>query len=163
MGALGAALALAAAACSGAEARARDTAATRLASPEAEAMAAAEPEPAPAAASLPPIPVTFTAAQVTKGESLYTNVCLRCHPVAQHTGGAFAAKWEGRRVYDLYDLVAGTMPQDNPGSLTSQQYADVVAYLLKANGAAPTAAPLPPNDSTLRRMRIHATREKTAS
>jgi hypothetical protein len=27
-----------------------------------------------------------------------------------------------------------TMPEDNPGSLKPQQYADVVAYFLKLNG-----------------------------
>jgi hypothetical protein len=36
-------------------------------------------------------------------------------------------------VGDLFDRIRTTMPQDKPGSLTRQQDADVVAYLLNAN------------------------------
>jgi S-disulfanyl-L-cysteine oxidoreductase SoxD len=33
----------------------------------------------------------------------------------------------------LFDVISNTMPEDNPGGLKPQEYADVVAYLLSVN------------------------------
>ena len=35
---------------------------------------------------------------------------------------------------DLFDRIRTTMPQDNPGKLSRDQYADILAFVLKANG-----------------------------
>ncbi len=37
---------------------------------------------------------------------------------------------------DLFDRIHDTMPQDNPGKLSRQQYADILAFVLKENGYA---------------------------
>jgi len=36
-------------------------------------------------------------------------------------------------VADLLGLVQGTMPQDKPGTLTSQEALDIITYLLQQN------------------------------
>jgi mono/diheme cytochrome c family protein len=111
------------------------------------------PTPAAGAPDAGAVPV-FTKAQAARGEAVYKSVCVRCHVTEQFKGGAFTATWQGRRVFDLYDLVSGSMPQDDPGSLTNEQYIDVVAYVLGLNGAAAGKKPLPLDDDVLRRMRI---------
>ena len=71
-----------------------------------------------------------------------------------HSGPTFASTWNGRRVADLYDLLYSTMPLDAPGSLTEQQYADVVAYMLQLNGHPAGTSALPANPAALRKVRI---------
>jgi mono/diheme cytochrome c family protein len=96
----------------------------------------------------------FTAAQATRGEEVYTNACARCHMTAQHSGATFAATWHNRRVFDLYDILVNTMPLDDPGSLSEQEYIDVVAYILKINGHPAGKAALKPDPATLKTLRI---------
>jgi S-disulfanyl-L-cysteine oxidoreductase SoxD len=45
----------------------------------------------------------------------------------------------------LYDYVSRTMPFDNPGSLTEQQYWDAIAYLLDGNDLLPANTVLGPD------------------
>ena len=51
----------------------------------------------------------------------------------QLIGQSFVDQWNNRRVYDLYALVRGTMPLDNPAGMKDGEYLDVIAYLLRAN------------------------------
>jgi cytochrome c len=48
-------------------------------------------------------------------------------------GDAFMDVWEGQTVADLLGLVQGTMPQDKPGTLTSQDALDIITYILQQN------------------------------
>lgn len=73
---------------------------------------------------------------------------------SQHSGGTFASTWNNRRVSDLYDLLYNTMPLDAPGSLTEQQYVDVVAYILQLNGHRAGKSALKADAAALRRLRI---------
>ena len=38
----------------------------------------------------------------------------------------------GKPLWEMYDVISDTMPEDNPGSLKPQEYADVISYLLQA-------------------------------
>lgn len=96
----------------------------------------------------------FTAAQAARGREVYTNACARCHVTTQHSGATFAATWNNRRVFDLYDILYNTMPLDDPGSLSEQDYADVVAYILQLNGHAAGEGQLPTDPASLKRLRI---------
>jgi mono/diheme cytochrome c family protein len=96
----------------------------------------------------------FTTAQANRGREVYTNSCANCHMASAHTGGTFASNWHGKRVADLFDLLHNTMPVDAPGSLTQQQYADVVAYMLQLNGHPTGATELKPDPAALRKVRI---------
>jgi hypothetical protein len=45
------------------------------------------------------------------------------------------------------------MPRDDPGSLTAEEYAAVVAYMLRLNGRPPGERELPADAEALARMR----------
>ena len=83
------------------------------------------------AAGLPA--ASFLPSQAVRGARIYENSCGNCHEPGQLIGRGFAESWNNRRVYDLYALVRGTMPLDNPGSMTDGEYLDVIAYMLREN------------------------------
>jgi mono/diheme cytochrome c family protein len=125
----------------------------QAATPVARAMAPGSvPDPASLTASL--APASYTADQAARGAQAYRATCARCHAAGTQTGAAFATAWGGRRVYDLYSTLTNTMPQDNPGSLHDDQYADVVAYLLQMNHVPAGQVALRPDTAQLRSMRI---------
>jgi hypothetical protein len=81
----------------------------------------------------------YTREQATRG-ALTSGLCTQCHgdsfqgdPAPPLTGADFLAKWDGRSVGDLFELIRQTMPDDDPGALTGQQYADLLAYIFSLN------------------------------
>ncbi len=54
-------------------------------------------------------------------------------------GNDFAGNWGGKPVADLFEKIKTTMPEDNPGSLKPQQYADIMAYFLSSISFRPEA------------------------
>jgi len=102
----------------------------------------------------------FTQAQATQGAQVYALQCARCH---QPEGQGKAGVWKGLtapeligpdalppapRSYqqirrqpfetagDLFDFVSVAMPADQPASLAPDEYWNVIARLLAANGVA---------------------------
>jgi mono/diheme cytochrome c family protein len=83
----------------------------------------------------------YSEAQAERGRQLYLDTCSACHGQALEgadeapalTGSTFTANWDGLSVGDLFERIRISMPQDQPGKLTREQYADVVAYLLHEN------------------------------
>ena len=83
----------------------------------------------------------YTEDQAKRGEAVYRKECAACHGDALTggesapplTGGAFQANWNGLTLGDLFDRMRKTMPQSKPGSLTRQQNADVLAFMLSIN------------------------------
>jgi len=81
------------------------------------------------------------AAQVHRGENQYASNCAMCHaqdlsgldPAPALTGDKFMRKWQGKAIWDLYDKIRKTMPQNDRGGLKSRVYVDIVAYLAKFN------------------------------
>jgi mono/diheme cytochrome c family protein len=96
----------------------------------------------------------YSAAQARRGADAYQKHCTECHVPAAVSGSAFRQAWAGRTVYDYYELIRTTMPNDNPGRLSRGQYVDIVAYLLQLSGMPPGARPLPTDTAALRRIRI---------
>ena len=74
----------------------------------------------------------FTEAQANRGAEVAQSVCSECH-TARYFQGAFFTLWEGATLKELYDLIRGTMPEGNPGSLSARRYTDVLAYILDLN------------------------------
>ena len=62
-------------------------------------------------------------------------------------GEAFNAVWAGRSVRELFDS-AKTMPPANPGSLSDETYASIIAYVLQVNGYAAGETALTTGDGT---------------
>jgi mono/diheme cytochrome c family protein len=96
----------------------------------------------------------FTASQADKGKQVYQKNCTACHAPAAYTGLAFRRAWSGRSVYDFFDLVRTTMPDDNPGKLSRDEYAEIMAYLLKLNGLPAGENELPSDDEPLKQIKI---------
>jgi hypothetical protein len=80
--------------------------------------------------------------------------CGQCHTMNQHSGTAFATAWNNRRLFDLYEIVHNTMPLDNPGGLSDEEYIDVVAYLLELNGVPAGTSSLQAEPTALKALRI---------
>jgi mono/diheme cytochrome c family protein len=96
----------------------------------------------------------YTDVQAERGKNLHESACTSCHNADAYSGNVFQTSWVGRALYDFFDLVRSTMPNDNPGSLTRQQYADVVAYVLKLNGFPAGASEVPSADDSLKVIKI---------
>ena len=81
--------------------------------------------------------LSYTEEQSARGEALYTKSCGACHddksmaPPLQ--GDTFLKNWSDKTAGALFDKIEVTMPLNEPGSLTDQQSADLVAYILKVN------------------------------
>ncbi|MEP7002524.1 MAG: cytochrome c, partial [bacterium] len=89
----------------------------------------------------------YTPAQAERGKITYAGMCKACHSPASHTGPTFEKWWKGRSVAALFAYMSSQMPKSNPGSMNPDEYADVVAYLLKMN-AMPTGTTELAADST---------------
>ncbi|HUF25161.1 MAG TPA: cytochrome c [Vicinamibacterales bacterium] len=100
----------------------------------------------------------YTAAQAAKGEQVYMTFCVSCHPAGTYAARDFRDKWNGAPVSKLFDLVIDTMPKSEPGSLESQDYVQVISYILKINGAPPGKTPLPADSAALRKIRLYLPR-----
>ena len=94
------------------------------------------------AAQLPESGV-YTAVQAASGRAVYERECAVCHQTnlqgsfeaPQLAGESFLRFWADLSPGDLFVRVSGSMPPGEEGSLTDEEYVDVVAYLLEANGA----------------------------
>ena len=94
----------------------------------------------------------FTDLQADRGEREYGRTCSHCHGLSLEGDGAqeipalvsdpFMRHWRGRTVQALFDTLIRSMPADDRGSLTPPATADMIAYLLRANGARAGDAPL---------------------
>ena len=84
----------------------------------------------------------YTEEQAERGAGVYSRSCATCHgrelrggesaPSLQ--GDGFLLSWYGKPLRELSELIRATMPQTNPGGLSSSAYADVLAYILRENG-----------------------------
>ena len=109
------------------------------------------------AAGQPPRSVAsgvYSASQAARGGALYTSKCGDCHGKAMDgligpplAGDAFLANWSARPLADLVDRIQRTMPFEQPGSLSRQESADLLAYILQT-GKFP-AGPAELGDTTL--------------
>jgi mono/diheme cytochrome c family protein len=96
----------------------------------------------------------YTAAQAERGADVYAGFCRSCHAPASHTGVAFGNAWRGRPLAELVQYVTERMPKNDPGGLGADQYADVVAYLLRLNAQPAGRAELPADAAALSTIRI---------
>ena len=106
-------------------------------------------------------PPQFTARQAAAGKKLYLTRCAVCHGTTLTNGAYgtalagdyFKQKWSGKTVLAFFEK-SKTMPPSKPASLSDAAYADLVAYILEANGSKPGAAALPAGGEPLARMTI---------
>ena len=110
----------------------------------------------------------FTEVQATRGQTAYSGACSSCH--GRRLNGApddpdmrstpplararFLRVWEGRSLATLFEYTRATMPESNPGSLTDDEFVDVIAYMLSVGGMRAGDAELRPDPSSLARIVI---------
>ena len=91
----------------------------------------------------------FTQAQVTEGHKTYSTYCAACHgdtligggEAPPLTGASFGHDFSNQTVGGFFAYISNAMPQGLEGDLKPQEYADITAYVLAANGAMPGATP----------------------
>lgn len=77
------------------------------------------------------------------GREVYTAECAQCHGVNGEGGTGPLVIGGGKRIAShgrtdrLYDYISRTMPFDEPGTLTQEQYWNVIGHLLKENELLP--------------------------
>ena len=84
----------------------------------------------------------FTATQAERGWKSYVDQCSTCHGAEMKAGAGapslagpeFQFSWNKKSVGELFDYAQNYMPPGQAGTLSSQQYADIVASVLRTNG-----------------------------
>lgn len=100
----------------------------------------------------------YTERQATKGSEVFATFCRSCHTPSFHTGAPFRAKWFGHSVGELFGYLRREMPKNDPGSMSDEEYALALAYLLKMNGMPAGATPLAADSVALHRIRLDSVR-----
>ena len=84
----------------------------------------------------------YTEEQATRGEALYAEHCVRCHGESLQgngeganplTGATFKSTWNGVSMGAMFDRVRLSMPQDKPATVSRQEVADLLAFILREN------------------------------
>jgi mono/diheme cytochrome c family protein len=87
----------------------------------------------------------YTDAQARRGEPQYAAECAECHgddlagldTAPALVGDEFLWNWHGLALGDLFDRLRISMPQAAPNSVSRSDKADILAYMLEANGFPP--------------------------
>lgn len=92
--------------------------------------------------------------QGIRGQDVFLGVCKNCHTPESHTTDAFVTKWNGKSLSELLQYLRDQMPKNEPGSLAAEEYADVLAYILKLNRMPAGDADLAADVNELKSIRI---------
>ena len=103
---------------------------------------------------------TYASAQAGAGRTTYGQSCASCHGANLDDGefapplkgASFQQLWGGKTVDDLFTYVTTKMPPGAPNSLGEDKYAEILAFLLQANGVAAGTTSLPSDSAALRSM-----------
>ena len=104
----------------------------------------------------------YTEEQAIRGQALYYAQCLSCHgedmagldqapPLA---GPQFTGVWDGESLAALAERI-DMMPPSQPGKLSPEETAAILAYMLWFNGLPIGEAPLSAEQSVLAEMAFH--------
>ncbi len=96
----------------------------------------------------------YSAAQAERGEARFKTSCSACHSPNSFSGGAFAEKWSGQTLGEVFDFISNVMPENDPGSLKREDYVNVIAFMLKINNLPAGDADLPTDSAGLKNIQI---------
>jgi mono/diheme cytochrome c family protein len=96
---------------------------------------------------------SFTEAQADRGEDAYMAECSGCHgdtlggaaETPTLLGSGFRNRFATGSPATLFGYISAAMPQQAPGSLTPETYADITAYILSRNRVPAGETELPPD------------------
>jgi alcohol dehydrogenase (cytochrome c) len=105
-------------------------------------------DPTPAQQTMAP----YTAGQAASGRAAYATNCASCHQANLSGGGEvpslvagnFMRSWGAKSTREFFNYIRSAMPLGKGGSLPDTTYADIVAFLLTANGATAGGTALTP-------------------
>jgi alcohol dehydrogenase (cytochrome c) len=108
--------------------------------------------------------VTYTAIQSDQGKGVYDENCASCHGpnlddgefAPPLKGSEFYKSWGGKSAETLFTYMSSKMPPTSPGSLDSEMYAQIIAYLLRAGGVPPSLENLPSEPEALKAIVLPA-------
>lgn len=103
----------------------------------------------------------YNPAQAERGRTAFVRDCAPCHGRDLGTGqfgpplkgSTFLDRWGGRPLTELSAYLRASMPPGRTGEISSDTYADLMALLLSANGAAAGKSDLP-RDAALEGLRF---------
>lgn len=110
----------------------------------------------------------YTAEQADSGRAGYRKSCASCHRESLMGSGAtapalagedFMAEWTGQTADDLFEKIQTTMPADHPGTLSREQNADILAYILQVNKLPAGKNRLPSDEDALKQIQIEGPKE----
>jgi len=99
----------------------------------------------------------YTGDQAKRGKEAYLTYCRSCH--LPSTGNAFAQRWAGKTILDLFTYIYETMPDNNPRSVSETDNADIIGYLLQTTGMPVGSRELPVVADSLKAIRIEMKKE----
>jgi mono/diheme cytochrome c family protein len=108
----------------------------------------------------------YTDAQAKRAASLYKDKCAKCHAdeltgdaySPPLTGRQFSAAWNDLSLNDLFDRIIKSMPDDDKGSLTRPQVADLIAFLLQHGDMPAGKTALPTDAAVLKEIKYLGTK-----
>ena len=107
----------------------------------------------------------YTDEQALNGRQVYYRTCANCH--GENLAGKVGPALTGRQFHQmvaaqkmtaplLFNFIATKMPQSKPGSLSSEQAAAIMAFILKQNGYPSGGTPLTADSPELEKIDLSA-------
>jgi mono/diheme cytochrome c family protein len=92
----------------------------------------------------------YTFEQAERGAALYKQKCASCHAPSRFTDDSlFLTPYANKPLWEMYDVISDSMPEDDPGGMKPEEYAAVIAQLLRMNGFPAGQAELPASKEAL--------------
>ncbi len=104
----------------------------------------------------------YTESQAYRGEKVADTTCIGCHGPGldggdsgpKLVGEAFLTNWSTQPVSELFEWIRQAMPPEAAGSLSKEDTAAVVAYILKQNKMPAGKQALPSESAELRGIQV---------
>ena len=108
----------------------------------------------------------YTAEQAKRGADAFSAECASCHgtdltggdSAPPLMGGEFTSNWNGLTVGDLFERIRTSMPANNPGKLSRDKNADILAFILSVNQFPAGKSELDRQTEVLKQIRFETTK-----
>jgi mono/diheme cytochrome c family protein len=92
----------------------------------------------------------YTFEQAERGVALYKQKCASCHAPSRFTDeDLFLKVYAGKPLWKMFEVISDSMPEDDPGGMKPEEYAAVIAQLLRMNGFPTGQTELPTSKEAL--------------
>ena len=92
----------------------------------------------------------YTFEQAERGVALYKQKCASCHAPSRFTDeDLFLKVYAGKPLWEMFEVISDSMPEDDPGGMKPEEYAAVIAQLLRMNGFPTGQTELPTSKEAL--------------